>query len=167
VPKASGDPSSGTFGKKIYELHATMSYYILKDLQKTGPYTREDILAMFEAKEVDNNTSIMHSGLPRWFPLNKLKDVFIKGEDKDYFMPAFGCNPAPPPPVIHRNGPLPRPTVPQTQREQHEELEQMLNLYKMGRDKPKDNSLSIVFLLIVGAIALLVLVQILLAYSGH
>ena len=97
-----------------------MTYYILKGFEKTGPYTREDILAMFEAHEVDDKTSVMHSGLLRWFPLNKLEDVFIKGEDEAYFKPALFCS-NPPPPVLRRNGPLPRPNVPITQREEDEE----------------------------------------------
>jgi hypothetical protein len=142
-----------------------MPYYIHKNWNKTGPYTREDILAMFEAQEVDDNTSIMHSVLLRWFPLKRLKDVFVNGEDEAYFQPAFGCNPPPPPPVIHRTGPLPRPTVPKTQREEDEEWKQMLDF--LGRDKPKDNSLSIAFLVIVGAIALVILAQIVFSYYRH
>jgi hypothetical protein len=106
-----------------------MPYYIYKDSNKTGPYTREDILAMFEAQEVDDNTSIMHSKLVRWFPLNKLKDVFINGEDEAYFTPALFLNSNPPPspgPVDFIRTTKFNPYIPYTAQEEREEMERIL-----------------------------------------
>jgi hypothetical protein len=101
-----------------------MTYYIHKNGQKTGPYTREEILAMFTADLVDADTSIMHKKLPRWFRLAGIKRIFVSGTDEDYFLPAL-FDSVPPPVKVYQGISEFLPTVPKTRREEIGELEGM------------------------------------------
>ena len=122
---------------------------------------------MFDAQEVDDSTTVMYSGLLRWFPLRPLKDVFINGEDKEFFLPAFSNPRISSTPTNHISRHKVNPFIPKTQREEKEEMARFREVLEANTSKPQDNSFSIALLIIFGPIALIVIIATIFWFLRH
>ena len=133
-----------------------MTYYIFKNREKTGPYTREQILAMFDADLVDSDTSIMHKNLSRWFRLADIKHEFTSGTDEEFFRPALFDN-APLPPEIIPGIVTSKVliSVPKTRREEIIEDEKISQYYKMIQGRQGNKWWEYLVVIIFAALVIL------------
>ncbi|MCJ7806463.1 MAG: DUF4339 domain-containing protein, partial [Clostridia bacterium] len=75
-------------------------WYVVKEQQKKGPFTREELTEMARSGDIDPETLVWTEGMTDWTKGELVEDLFSKSVS------------TPPPPPIKKQAPVPPPPPP-------------------------------------------------------